>query len=317
MNGSKKIAILGVVAFCVFSLIGCDALLPKPKKGVKPVVKTAAPATAVDATKKGAATTEAVVEEPLPAGIVAKVGEWTLTKEDFINRLTAITAAVKDFDPKNMDAKASVLQELIRQQLLVYEAKQMKLNESDEFKNVVKDFENTLLVQDVAGRLTKDVIATEDDARQFYNANPKIFTEPEKKALREIVMPTQIETKDVLVQVLQGADFAQLAKDKSKGKTAEKGGDLGLVSEAPFEAMQKAVENLKKGDISTVFEGPEGFYLIKVEDVQGGVLRPFNDIKEELMRLMTMQKQQDALMAKMDEVAKKIKVQMNAELLKD
>jgi peptidyl-prolyl cis-trans isomerase C len=314
MNGTKKIAIFSVVMISVLSLTGCDALLPKSKKVEKPVVKTTAPVAAVDAVKKEAT---AAVEAPLPAGVVAKVGEWTLTKEEFINRLTAITAAVKDFDPKNQDAKASVLDELIRQQLLVYEARQMKLNESNEFKTAVKDFENTLLVQDVAGRLTKDVVATEEDVKQFYNANPKVFTEPAKKALREIVTLSQTEAKDVLVQILQGADFAQLAKEKSKAKTAEKSGDLGLVSEAPFEAMQKAVENLKKGDVSTVFEGPEGFYLVKVEDVQGGTLRPFDDIKEELLRLMTMQKQQEALMAKMDEVAKKIKVQVNAELLKD
>jgi parvulin-like peptidyl-prolyl isomerase len=119
------------------------------------------------------------------------------------------------------------------------------------------------------------------------------------------------------VQVLQGGDFAQIAKEKSKAKSAGKSGDLGWVSEAPFAAMQNSVENLKKGDVSTVFEGPEGFYLVKVEDVQGGVLRPFNDIKEELVRLMTMQKQQEALMKKMDDVSKKIKFKVNESLLKD
>lgn len=314
MNNSKKINSLMIGLMCIVFLAGCDALVPKPKKAVKQEAKTTASASVKDTGKKDVAKD---VEEALPSGVVAKVGEWVLTKEEFINRLTAITAAVKDFDPKNLDSKASVLNELIRQQLLVHEAKQLKLNESVEFKNAVKDFENTLLVQDIAGRLTKDVIATEEDAKQFYNANPKIFTEPEKKALREIVVSSQTEAKDTLVQILQGANFAQIAKEKSKAKSAEKSGDLGLVSEAPFVAMQKEVETLKKGEVSRVFEGPEGFYLVKVEEVQGGTLRPFNDIKEELVNLMTMQKQQEALTVKMDEIAQKIKVQVNAELLKD
>lgn len=317
MNGVKKVYVWGMVLFLGLSLAGCDFLLPK-KKVIKTTTKTMPAAVNVDSAKKEAGASTVTDEGgALPAGIIAKVGEWTLTKEEFINRLTAITAAVKNFDPKNEESKAAVLDELIRQQLLVYEAKQMKLNESVEFKNAVKDFESTLLVQDVAGRITKDVVATEADAQQFYNANPKVFTEPVKRALREIVVTSQAEAKDLLVQVLQGGNFAQIAKERSKAKSADKSGDLGWVSEAPFAAMQNSVENLKKGDVSTVFEGPEGFYLVKVEDVQGGTLRAFKDIKEELVNLMTMQKQQEALMKKMDEISKIIKVKVNASLLKD
>ncbi|MBF0486408.1 MAG: peptidylprolyl isomerase, partial [Candidatus Omnitrophica bacterium] len=124
------------------------------------------------------------------------------------------------------------------------------------------------------------------------------------------------EAKDVLVQALQGGDFAQLAKDKSKGKSAANNGDLGFLTKMPFEQMGKTLEPMKKGDVSAVFEGPEGYYIVKVEDVRGGNKKTYDEVKTDLIKGLTIQKQQQAVLDKMSEVSKKIKVQVNMDALK-
>lgn len=310
---SKQIIFLCSVFVVSHLLMGCDMIAPKAKKPVKavtPVAATIPAPIAPTADKKE-------TQEALPENVIAKVGSWTLTKEDFINRLTMIVETMKDFDPKNEESKAAVLEELVRQQVLVFEAKKMKLNESKEIISAMKDLENTLLVQELVGRLTKDINVSEDEAKQFYQTNSQLFTTPEQKKLREIVVSSQAEAKDILVSVLQGTDFSQIATERSKSKTAANGGDLGWLTQAPFDAMLKAAIGLNKGEVSAVFEGPEGFYIVKVEDVKGGELTPFNEVKDELIRLMTMQKQQEIVMKKIQEVAEQIQVQVNADLLKN
>ncbi|MDR3570490.1 MAG: SurA N-terminal domain-containing protein [Syntrophobacteraceae bacterium] len=72
-----------------------------------------------------------------------------------------------------------------------------------------------------------------------------------------------------LVKELQGgADFGALAKQYSKGPAAQQGGDVGYMEPediAPF--IAKAIHGMKKGQVSDLVQGPDGYYLVKILDV--------------------------------------------------
>lgn len=314
MKASKKRVIVVVFLFSLVALGGCDLISPKAKKPPK-VDNGAGPAKTVTASPEKSKLGGA--GEALSGNVLAKVGSWSITTDEFNERLKGLKKVLKDFDEKQPGVKQMVLQELIRQQLLVYEARQEKLDQSKDIQAAVADFENTLLVQEFATRMTKDIQATEQEAKDYYAANPDQFVMPVEKQLREIVVPTETEAKDVLVQVLQNGDFVQIAKDKSKGKTAADGGDLGFVAQAPFAQMQKEIEALKKGEVSRVFSGPDGFYIVKVDNVRGGDKKPFDEIKTQLVDWLKLRKQQETVIQKIEEVSKKINVQVNVDLLKE
>ncbi len=293
---------------------GCDSVKPPKKPATAPkTAVTAAPA-AVAASPAAAP----VVDDgkPLPAGVLARVGEWTLTKDEFNERVKGVKEMVKDFNDKDPAAKGNLLNELVRQQLLIQQARRDNLQDSKEIRAALKEFENTLLVQEIVTRLTKEVVVADADAKKYYENNPTEFQKPVEKQIREIVVATQSEAKDVLVQVLQGGDFAQLAKDRSKGKTKDNGGDLGFRTEATFPAMAAAVATLKKGGISSVFEGPEGFYIAKLEDTRGGELVGYDDVKADLLKFLKLRKQQDILANAVKDIQQRTKVQVNEDLLK-
>ena len=295
-----------------FASIGCDLI--SPKKAPAPVKKVES-APAADVNSLPSTVNASNKDEALPKDMLARVGDWTLTMNEFNQRIEGIKKAIPEFDSTKVDAKRMVLDELIRQQLLVQEARQENLERAQDIRDAVKDFENTLLVQELVSNLTKDVKATEQEAQAYYDKNPNLFVKPVEKQLREIVVPTEVEAKDILVQVLQGADFAQTARDRSKSKNASNGGDLGFVTEAPFEQMQKAVAGLSKAGISSVFQGPEGYYIVKVEDVKGGDKASFDDIKEDLIKGLTIQKQQQVVLEKLADVTNKVSVQVNTDLI--
>jgi parvulin-like peptidyl-prolyl isomerase len=304
----RKSKLLTVVMCCsLFAFVGCDLINP-PKKAVKPVKAAAAPAVNV---------VKADDKMPLPAGVLAKVGNWTMTQAEFDEKIKGVKDMVKDFNEKEPGAKAMLLNEIVRQQLLIQQARKDGLQNTKEIQTAVQEFENTLLVQEIVTQQTKDITATEEDAKKYYEANGDEFKKAIEKQLREIVVGTEAEAKDVLVQVLQGGDFAQIAKDKSKGKTKENGGDLGFKTEASFPAMAAAAATLKKGGVSSVFQGPDGFYIVKVEDIRGGDKVPYEEVKTDLLKFLKLRQQQQALADRVKQIEQQIKVQVNEDLIKD
>jgi len=304
----KKIQSLTlIVCFFVLAFAGCDLLNP-PKKTVQTSKPAAAPVVNVAKIDDKA---------PLPAGVLAKVGDWTITQVEFEEKIKGVKEMVKDFNEKEAGAKAMLLNEIIRQQLLIQQARKDGVQNTKEIKTAMQEFENTLLVQEIVTRLTKDVAVTEEDAKKYYEANGDEFKNPVEKQLREIVMATETEAKDVLVQVLQGVDFSQVAKEKSKGKTKDAGGDLGFKTEASFPAMAAAVSTLNKGGVSSVFQGPDGFYIVKVEDIRGGDQVPYTEVKDDLLKFLKLRQQQQALADKVKEIEQQIKVRVNEDLIKD
>ncbi len=307
--GIKKLFVLGLVLTFLTGLTSCDLFSPK-----KTAKKTASQ-TSASAVANTAATVSPTDNSSLPANVIARVGDWTLTMDEFNQRLKLLKQALPDFNENDPQVKASVLNELIRQQLLVKDAENSDIANQKDIKDAVEDFRRTLLVQELANRITKNVAATEDEARKYYDSNKDLFVEPIKWKVREIMVADEVTAKNLLVQVLQGGDFASLAQANSKAKSASQGGALPEFTKAPFEEMQKAIALLDAGGTSSGFKGPDGYYIVRVDDKKGGNLKPFVDIKAELISGLTLRKQQNAILEYIDQLRQKTKVQVNKELL--
>ncbi|HEX8939511.1 MAG TPA: peptidylprolyl isomerase [Candidatus Limnocylindrales bacterium] len=77
--------------------------------------------------------------------------------------------------------------------------------------------------------------------------------------------PAQSRIDTYQAQAAGGADFAQLAKDKSDGPEASKGGDIGWVARYQLDPqLEDAIFATKVGGVSSVVQTSSGFYLFKV-----------------------------------------------------
>ena len=296
-------------------LTGCDLFGPKKQdNSQKQAEATVAPPTASTAP---VSQSPQEATGPLPGNVLVRIGSWTLTADDFNNRLNLLKQQIPDFKINDANSKNAVLDELVRQQLLVKDAEDSDIGNTKEIKGAMEDFRKTLLVQELAGRLTKQVAATEDDARVYYDANKARFTEPVKWDVRQIVVGDQAAAKSILVQVLQGGDFAQIAQAQSKAANATEGGKLKpfIAGKAPFDAMQTAIANLDEGGISGVFKGPEGYYIVKVDSKTGGTIKAFLDVKKDLVYGLTLQKQQAVILSHLRDLAEKNKPEYNKGLI--
>jgi parvulin-like peptidyl-prolyl isomerase len=127
------------------------------------------------------------------------------------------------------------------------------------------------------------------DMRKYYNENVAKFSERPQAQFRVIKFDfkkigSKEEAQKLAKQVLQsaraGEDFAALAaKYNSDDYLARKQGDVGWVERGAYanEKLEKAVWDIKPGQVTDVIEAPEAFYIAKLENLKSGSQRSFDD----------------------------------------
>ncbi len=89
-------------------------------------------------------------------------------------------------------------------------------------------------------------------------------------------------------EVIDGADFRTVAKEKSELSSAADGGDLGIFqADEMVQYMRKAVLPLKAGEISPILETPIGYQFFKLLSSQEGEivhLVPFESVQDEIQK---------------------------------
>jgi len=117
----------------------------------------------------------------------------------------------------------------------------------------------------------------------------------------------------VMIQLLQGADFATLAKEKSKSMSAKNGGDLGMLAKGKKSAAFDAVafsDSLEVGKVSSIFRGPDGYYILKLEARKGGKVKTLSEMWDDIKRGLTFLKQQK----KIEDLISKLSTQIPTDI---
>lgn len=330
---TRRYGAIVIGGILVFSFQGCDQIkqfIDYLSPNRKPVTEKVSEKPAQEATQlQSVEKTEAKpadnvkAAEPqnqavaLPKDVLVRVGEWTMTPQEFKDVLQAVQAQAPDMDPGNIEHRRYILGNIIQQQLFVQEGRSQKIDQRPEVQKAVKEFEDSLVVQALAEQLTKDVSVTDQDVESFYTQNKDQLISPAQWRVQEIVVGTEEKAKELLVQLNQGASFEEIAKTQSIGKTAGQGGDLGFVETFAFEKMGQVVSALDVGEISGSFKGPEGFYVVKLVEKKGGDVPPLTEIQASLKEYVLGLKQQEAAFKALEKIQEKIKVDVNEQLLEE
>ena len=79
-----------------------------------------------------------------------------------------------------------------------------------------------------------------------------------------IFLKTKQEANEIKGLLNSGQDFAELAKKRSIGPNAEKGGNLGVIDKGDLlPELDSAIRKLKPGEISDVIKSELGFHIFK------------------------------------------------------
>jgi peptidyl-prolyl cis-trans isomerase C len=171
--------------------------------------------------------------------------------------------------------------------LVAQAADQQKLGDRSAVKHRIEFERNKVLMETLLQQVGQAALTDEAMHKVYDDAVKQMAPEMEVHA-RHILVPTEDEAKAIEAELKKGADFATLAKEKSKDPGAAEGGDLGyFTKDQMVPEFSEVAFKLDKGQISDPVHTQFGWHIIKVEDKRTKPTPTFDEVKSQLENYVT------------------------------
>jgi peptidyl-prolyl cis-trans isomerase C len=236
-----------------------------------------------------------------PNPVLAKVNGSEIRQSDVALAEEELGPSLAQMDPATK--KENVLSFLIDMKIVAKAAEAKKIEDRDDFKTRLAFARNRLLMDNLLA--VEGKAATTDEAmKKVYDDAAKQITGEQEVHARHILVETEDEAKAVEDELKKGADFAELAKKKSKDPGASDGGDLGFFTKDQMVPEFSAVAfALEPGKVSDPVKTQFGWHVIKVEEKRSRKAPEFDQVKAQIETYVTRKAQADYV-AKLRETAK-------------
>jgi peptidyl-prolyl cis-trans isomerase C len=233
--------------------------------------------------------------------VLAKVNGAEIRQSDVAMAEEELAPSLQQMDPATK--KDNVLSFLIDLKIVAKAAEDKKIENTDDFKKRLAFTRGRLLMDSLLASEGK--AATTDEAmKKVYEEASKQITGEQEVHARHILVESEDEAKAVKAELDKGADFAELAKKKSKDPGASDGGDLGFFTKDQMVPEFSAVAfALEPGKISDPVKSQFGWHIIKVEEKRNRQAPAFDQVKGQIETYVTRKAQADYV-AKLREAAK-------------
>ena len=233
--------------------------------------------------------------------VLAKVNGSEIRQSDVNLAEEELGPSLAQMDPSTK--KENVLAFLIDMKLVAKAAEAKKIEDRDDFKARLAFARNRLLMDNLLAAEGK--AATTDEAmKKVYDEAAKQIQGEQEVHARHILVETEDEAKAIEAELKKGADFAELAKKKSKDPGASDGGDLGFFTKDQMVPEFSAVAfSLEPGKISDPVKTQFGWHIIKVEEKRNRKAPDFDQVKSQIETYVT-RKAQAEYVSKLREAAK-------------
>ncbi|MGJ4972647.1 peptidylprolyl isomerase [Bradyrhizobium sp. HKCCYLRH1073] len=233
--------------------------------------------------------------------VLAKVNGAEIRKSDVTLAEEELGQSLAQMDPATKDE--NVLSFLIDMKLVAKAAEDKKVADTEEFKKRLAFTRNRLLMDSLLASEGK-AATTPDAMKKVYEEAAKQIGGEQEVHARHILVETEDDAKAVKAELAKGADFAELAKKKSKDPGASDGGDLGFFTkEQMVPEFANVAFSLEPGKISDPVKTQFGWHVIKVEEKRSRKPPEFDQVKGQIETYVTRKAQADYV-GKLREAAK-------------
>ena len=125
---------------------------------------------------------------------------------------------------------------------------------------------------------------SEAEIRAYYGQHEHELERPERVALRQILVATLNEARDVKRRLAKDPKaFDTLARSLSKGPEAERGGEMGVFERGQLPAeLEPVAFSLPVGGTSEPIESPLGYHVLRVDSRQAASTPSFEESRDEI-----------------------------------
>ena len=228
--------------------------------------------------------------------VVARVNGTDVRQSDLAMAEEDLGGNIPQMTP---EAKREYLITFVGDMMLVAKAAEAKkLGDGEDFKRKIAYARTKLLMEQYLQGEAKAAVTDAEMRKVYDEAIGQMKSEPEVRA-RHILVETEDEAKAVVAELKKGADFAELAKSKSKDPGSADGGDLGyFTKDQMVPEFSEVAFKLEKGALSDPVKSQFGWHVIKVEDKRDRQPPEFDKVKDQLETYLV-RRSQSALITKL------------------
>ena len=148
-------------------------------------------------------------------------------------------------------------------------------SEGESYQDLREQVREEMIIQRVQrGRVGREINITEQELDGFLATEGVINQLSPELFVRQILVSNETQALKLIQEINDGSDFAELARLNSKSNNAANGGEMGWRNLADMPSLfVDALKNKKKGFISDPLEAGSGFYILKLEDKRGDLVK--------------------------------------------
>jgi peptidyl-prolyl cis-trans isomerase C len=191
---------------------------------------------------------------------------------------------------------SGLLDQLVQQEALRSGVDELTKRAELTLENERRALQVSAMIRDVI-----DEAVTEEAIEAAYNAR-YVDADPEDEYnAAHILVETEEEAQAIVGELEGGADFAEVAREKSTGPSGPNGGDLGWFSTGTMvPEFETAVTSMEAGEISAPVQTQFGWHIIKLNEVRQKDAPPLEEVREELVQQIQQQAVEEVLASATD-----------------
>ncbi len=198
-----------------------------------------------------------------------------------------------------------LLTKYLTKEVVYQSAQDAEIQKNPMVQAAIQEATETIISKAYMEKVIHDMM-TPEKLKELYLTESKNMPRNDEIHARHILVRTEKEAKDILLQLEAGADFSMLANAKSIEETTD-GGDLGYFQKnMMIPDFGEAVFALKKGELSKPIKTPFGWHIVYVEDRRLAQLPKFEEVQDQLKQLFVERNLKDIL--KQEEIKHNVKV---------
>ena len=268
-----------------------------------------------------------VMAQTIQDGIAAIVNNEVITISELETELRDETIRLKArYDGKELEQRLTqkeydVLNRMFERKLQLQEARAKGITISDaELDQAIKQLrQNQPRIVDSTPRsvlreeiilqrifdleVRRRLVVSPKEIRSYYTQSLEEFTTPTQYHLRQILLQPQANetsvdvlgrAKELVAQLKNNTNFAELAQQYSEGTESITGGDLGLMrKDELLGPLARALNRLKVGEVSRPVETELGIHILTLEEIIPGEPIPFEKVADSIENNLKQRKIQD------------------------
>jgi peptidyl-prolyl cis-trans isomerase C len=218
-----------------------------------------------------------------------------LTMADFKKIVAALP---QENQPMAVRDRKIFLQQWAFMRKLAQMAEKQKLDQETPAREQLEYSRLMILSQAKLAEALNSIAVEPAEIVKFYDTNKERFKEVRVKAIyvsfgNSGKAPTEDQAKakatKLLADIRGGADFVKLVKENSDDETSKaKDGDFATLrrNDNIPDAIRAAVFSLKQGEVTEPVRQPNGFYLLRADEVH---YRPLSQVRDEIFTQLKQQ----------------------------